>query len=119
MIKPFLLVGSLILIMALVLACGGAAEPTAVPPTAAPTDTPAPAPTATEAAMEEDEEDSAMMDDIDPALKAAAAERAGKPGAFYIGDLNQLVGPSPDEGLENWPESGGSRVSGYTWVQQS
>ena len=21
--------------------------------------------------------------------------------------------------LENWPESGGSRVSGYTWVQQS
>jgi TRAP-type C4-dicarboxylate transport system substrate-binding protein len=100
MIKPFLLVGSLILIMALVLACGGAAEPTAVPPTAAaPTDTPAPAPTATEAAMEEDEEDSAMMDDIDPALKAAAAERAGKPGAFYIGDLTQLVGPSPDEGL--------------------
>ena len=118
MIKPFLLVGSLILIMALVLACGGAAEPTAVPPTAAaPTDTPAPAPTATEAAMEE--EDSAMMDDIDPALKAAAAERAGKPGAFYISDLTQLVGPSPDEGLENWPESGGSRVSGYTWVQQS
>ena len=103
MIKAFLLVGSLVLIMALVLACGGAAEPTAAPateaPTVAPTNTPATAPTATEAAMEEDEEDSAMMADVDPALAAAAAERAGKPGAFYIGDLTQLVGPSPGEGL--------------------
>ena len=26
---------------------------------------------------------------------------------------------APDGSLENWPESGGSRVSGYTWVQQS
>jgi hypothetical protein len=37
MTKAFLLVGSLILLMTLVLACGGAAEPTAVPPTEAPT----------------------------------------------------------------------------------
>ena len=100
MIKPFLLVGTLILLMALVLACGGAAEPTTAPPTeapaTAPTNTPAPAPTPTEAATEED---STMMGDVDPALVAAAAERAGGPGAFYIGDLNQLVGPAPGEGL--------------------
>ena len=90
MIKPFLLVGTLILLMAFVLACGGAAEPTTAPPTeaptTAPTNSPAPAPTATEAAMEEEEEDSAMMGDVDPAL--VAAERANKPGAIYIGDLN-------------------------------
>ena len=48
---------------------------------------------------EEEEEDSAMMGDVDPALGAAAAERAGGPGAFYIGDLNQLAGPAPGEGL--------------------
>ena len=102
MIKPFLLVGTLILLMAFVLACGGAAEPTTAPtteaPATAPTNTPAPPPTATEAAMEE-EEDSAMTGDVDPALVAAAAERAGGPGAFYIGDLNQLVGPAPGVGL--------------------
>ena len=100
MIKPFLLVGTLILLMAFVLACGGAAEPTTAPPTeapaTAPTNTPAPAPTPTEAATEED---STMIGDVDPALVAAAAERAGGPGAFYIGDLNQLVGPAPGEGL--------------------
>ena len=100
MIKPFLLVGTLILLMAFVLACGGAAEPTTAPPTeapaTAPTNTPAPAPTPTEAATQED---STIMGDVDPALVAAAAERAGGPGAFYIGDLNQLVGPAPGEGL--------------------
>ena len=111
MARTFLLVVSLVLLMALALACGGAAEPepTAAPAAAVPTDTPAPAaptapptavPTPTEAAMEEEGADgSAMMDDMDPALVAAAAERAGKPGAFYIGDLSQLVGPSPGEGL--------------------
>ena len=75
----------------LALACGGAAEPepTAAPAAAVPTDTPAPAaptapptavPTPTEAAMEEEGADgSAMMDDMDPALVAAAAE-AGRQG---------------------------------------
>ncbi len=114
MIKPFLLVGTLILLMAFVLACGGAAEPTTAPPTeapataptntpaeapaTAPTNTPASVPTAT-AAPTEDEDDSAVTGDVDPALAAAATERAGGPGAFYIGDLNQLVGPAPAEGL--------------------
>ena len=36
---------------------------------------------------------------VDSGLAAAATERAGGPGAFYIGDLNQLVGPAPAEGL--------------------
>ena len=90
--------------MAFALACGSAAEPTAVPPTAAPTETPAatatPEPTATESAMEEDQEDSAMSD-VDPALLAAAQERAGGPGTFYLGDsdFSLLVGPAPAEGL--------------------
>ena len=102
MTKTFLLVASLILLIALAVACGGAAEPE---PTAAPAATQAPtavpatattAPTPTDAAMEED---SSMQADVDPALAAAADDRAGKPGAFYIGDLSQLVGPSPGEGL--------------------
>ena len=102
MTKTFLLVASLILLIALAVACGGAAEPE---PTAAPAATQAPtavpatattAPTPTDAAMEED---SSMQAAVDPALAAAANDRAGKPGAFYIGDLSQLVGPSPGEGL--------------------
>ncbi len=40
-----------------------------------------------------------MMGGVDPALAAAAAVRAGGPGAFYVGDLNQLVGPAPGVGL--------------------
>ena len=103
MSKLFLLVGSLVLLMALVLACGEAAEPTAVPPTAAPTAapeptaTPAPEPTAT--AMTEEEDTAAS--DVDSALMAAAEARAGGPGAFYLGDgdFSRLVGPAPAEGL--------------------
>ena len=101
MTKAVLLVGSLILLMTLILACGSAAEPTEPPPTqaptAAPTATTAPAPT--EPAMEEEEE--SAMSDVDPALLAAAEERAGGPGAFYLGDgdFSLLVGPAPAEGL--------------------
>ena len=101
MTKAVLLVGSLILLMTLILACGSAAEPTEPPPTqaptAAPTATTAPAPT--EPAIEEEEE--SAMSDVDPALLAAAEERAGGPGAFYLGDgdFSLLVGPAPAEGL--------------------
>jgi len=28
-------------------------------------------------------------------LEEAAAQRAGGPGSFYVGDLSQLVGPAP------------------------
>ena len=103
MFKPLLLGIAIVLLMAFVVACGGAAEPTSAPPASAPTEAPtntaAPEPTATVAAMEGEEEETAAMADVDPALAAAAAERAGGPGAFYIGDLNQLVGPAPAEGL--------------------
>ena len=106
MLKPLLLGSILILIMALALACGEAAtpEPTAIPPTAvptaAPTATTAPEPTATEAAMEQEEEDTSMSD-VDPTLLTVAEERAGGPGAIYLGDgdFSRLVGPAPAEGL--------------------
>ena len=101
--KTFLLVGTLILLAAFVLACGEAATPapTEAPATVAPAPTAVPtaAPTATQAAAQPTEAPAASDSDTDPALVAAAAERAGGPGAFYIGDLNQLVGPAPGEGL--------------------
>ncbi len=98
MTKPLLLAGTLLLLIALTLACGSAAEPEPTsPPAAAPTATPAPAPTATQAPTQQ--QAPAMIADVDPALAAAAAERANGPGAIYIGDLNQLVGPAPGEGL--------------------
>jgi len=77
------LLGVIILVIA---ACGGD-DPTAVPAAAAqqaPAATSAPAAQAAPAAL---------------TLTAAAAKFAGGPGAFYIGDLNQLVGPAPKEGL--------------------
>ena len=97
---PLILVLSLILIAALA-ACGEAAEPpTEAPaPTAAPTATTAPAaPTATPAqqtAMSGDEE-----------LVAYAARVAGGPGAIYVGDLNQLVGPAPEVSLGGIDDEG-------------
>ena len=109
MAKPILLGASLILLMVFIVACGSAAEPTAVPPTATtappPTEPPTAAPTPTEAAMEEEEDKdsgTAMMEGISPELKAVADELAGGPGSIYVGDLSQLVGPSPggvDEAL--------------------
>ena len=84
----------------LLVACGEAAtpEPTAVPPTeppaAAPTEVPTAAPT------EAEEEPEAMEGDYSPELLAVAAERANGPGAIFVGDLDDLVGPAPtpDEG---------------------
>ena len=105
--RKLALAGALALLMAVILACGGAAEPTEAPaPTEAPTATTAPAaPTATtapaapteaptEAMMEEPTEAAMMSGDGD--LQAAAARLAGGPGAIYVGDLNQLVGPVPE-----------------------
>ena len=107
MVKPLLMGLALILVMAFVVACGGAEEateappaptaaPTAVPPTEAPTEAPEPT-----AAMEEEPEEEAAMSDVDPALLAAAEARSGGPGAFYLGDgdFSMLVGPAPAEGL--------------------
>ena len=91
-----LLMFSLLLALGLA-ACGESATP--VPPTAttAPTATAAPEPTAvpTEAptAMAE-EPTEAMMSEEDPLMEYAAM-MAGGPGAIYVGDINQLVGPAP------------------------
>ena len=106
--SPLYLALALILLLAVLTACGEAAAPAeeeaptaTTAPTVAPTATQAPqqAPTDTPeptAMMEEEEEDTsdAMMSDVDPALQAYADEHAGGPGAIYVGDINQLVGPA-------------------------
>ena len=85
------LLASLMLLAGLT-ACGEAA--TSVPPTEAPTATTAPSPTEapTEAMMEEPTE--AMMT-ADDALAQYAADNAGGPGAIFVGDIDQMVGPAP------------------------
>ena len=93
---PLLLILSMTILLVLV-ACGSAAEPpTQAPaPTAAPTATTAPTqPPAQATAMPED---SSMA--ADEGLASYAAGVAGGPGAIYVGDLNQLVGPAPEPSL--------------------
>ena len=104
--REFLLMSLASLLLMSILACGGAAEaPTDAPaPTAVPTVAPTTAPptqalpTATQAAMEE--EPTAMAPSgsgVSAKLQAYADEHAGGPGAIYIGDINQLVGPAATE----------------------
>ncbi len=101
---PLILVLSLSLIFALI-ACGGAEEPIAdeEQATAVPTSPPAPtaAPTQAPTAMAEEpeEEESGMMMEVSEDLAAYAASVAGGPGAIYVGDLSQLVGPAPEVSL--------------------
>ena len=99
---------AIVLMMALLVACGESATPvppTSTPaPTAAPTEVPTAAPTEAPTAMMEEEPTEAMMEEdgdammweVSDELKAYAAEHAGGPGAIYIGDGNfdALVGPS-------------------------
>ena len=100
--RPLFLALALILMLAVFAACGEAATPEEEAPAATqpPTATTPPEPTATteptEAMMEEEEEDTspAADSDVDPALLAYANEFANKPGAIYVGDINQLVGPA-------------------------
>ena len=98
--KPLFFGLVLILLMGVLAACGEAAAPTATPappPTAAPTATPVP-PTATTAPVamtqEETKAPAAPTSDVDPELQAYADANAGGPGAIYVGDINQLVGPA-------------------------
>ena len=96
MIHPRLPIAILLMFSMLLLAglaaCGEAATP--VPPTAAPTATPAPAaPTPTTAAQPT--EPPTAMTTGDDALMMYAADNANGPGAIYVGDINQLVGPAP------------------------
>ncbi len=98
---PFLslLMASVLLLVGLA-ACGESATP--VPPTQAPTATPVPEPT--QAMVEEpteaptmamaEEPTEAMMSEEDPLMKYAM-DHAGGPGAIYVGDINQMVGPAP------------------------
>ena len=91
--QKFLLMGLVAILLITIAACGGAAEspptattaPTAAPPTQPP-------PTATSAAMTDGSRASAS-------LQAYADEHAGGPGAIFVGDLAQLVGPAPDPAL--------------------
>ena len=95
---------AIVLMVALLVACGESATPvppTSTPePTAVPTEPPTEAPTEAmeeePTAMMEEEGDGMMMWEVSDELKAYAAEHAGGPGAIYIGDGNlaALVGPS-------------------------
>ena len=84
------------IVSVMLLACGEAATPvptaTTVPTEPPPTVAPTAVPTEVEEATEEPE---AMESEYNEAVLAAAAERANGPGAFYVGDLNDLVGPAP------------------------
>ena len=97
---PMGLILSLLLALGLA-ACGSADEPdpTATPaPTAAPTAmaaTATPAPTAMAMEATATPAPPAAMTG-DAALMAYAAEVANGPGAIYVGDINQLVGPAPN-----------------------
>ena len=97
-IAALLMAGLMVLALAAA-ACGEAATP--VPPTVAPTATTAAAvPTATTAAQPTEpptamaQPTEAMMTG-DDALMQYAADHANGPGAIYVGDIGQLVGPVP------------------------
>ena len=118
--RALVLALALILLLAIFAACGQAAQPdeedsdattsqatqptaTTAPVQAAPTEAPAqqqPTDTPVPTAMmeEEEEEDTSAASDADAALMSYASANAGGPGAIYVGDINQLVGPAPSEG---------------------
>ena len=90
---PLLLVLSMVLILALA-ACGEAAEP----PTEAPAPTATTAPTQAMAEPTSTPAERTVMPAAEE-LVDYAAQVAGGPGAIYVGDLNQLVGPATTEDL--------------------
>ena len=123
---PLILILSTLLVLALA-ACGGAAEsPTeALAPTQAPAPTAAPTPTTAPAqATEAPTEAPAMSGDAD--LAAYAAKVAGGPGAIYVGDLSQLVGPAPEPSLGGIDEDGNpdgsvplESLERHIWIYES
>ena len=94
LMQKYLAIFLLGIVSILLLACGEAA--TSVPPTATtePTAVPTEPPTEVEAATDEPE---AMETDYSDAVIAAAAKYANSPGAIFVGDLDDLVGPAPTE----------------------
>ena len=123
---PLILILSTLLVLALA-ACGGAAEsPTEAPaPTQAPAPTAAPTPTTAPAqATETPTEAPAMSGDAD--LAAYAAKVASGPGAIYVGDLSQLVGPAPEPSLGGIDEDGNpdgsvplESLERHIWIYES
>ena len=104
--QKFLLLGLTVILLITIAACGGAAEAPTAPPTPTPTPTAAPPtqppPTAIPTTIKE-AEPTAMApsgNGVSAKLQAYADEHAGRPGAIYVGDINQLVGPAatPDQG---------------------
>ena len=114
--RKYLLIGLLCIVSLLIIGCGTAApdEETEDAPATAPVATEAPTAAATEAPAATDEpeqeqtteqeeqqgnqptEEAAMAEDeYSPELLAIAAERANGPGAIFVGDINDLVGPAP------------------------
>ncbi len=83
-------------------AATAATQPTAVPPATAPEPTPtagpAPEEAAATAAPAPQPTDPPAMSESDK-LAVYAAEHANGPGAIFVGDPTQLIGPPPHEGL--------------------
>ncbi|MXZ91343.1 MAG: hypothetical protein F4W95_11835 [Chloroflexi bacterium] len=95
-----------------------APEPTAMAPqptAVAPAPTVAPAePTATAQPIAPTPEPTPAMSvaERQAALAGYAAEYAGRPGAIFVGDISQLMGPPPHESLMfDFPESAYTQVS--------
>ena len=100
----FSLIGLLILVLA---ASGGDDESTAADQTSTTGQTPTSGQTTTSGQTSTSGQTttsttggtSAQSSSMEISLAAAAAKMAGGPGSFYIGDLSQLVGAAPAEGL--------------------
>ena len=106
--RKYLFMALLGIVGMLALACGESATPVpptvTTAPTAAPTQPPTQAPaTAAPTQAAATEAPAQAEGDYSPELLAIQAERANGPGAFYVGDLNDLVGPAPtpEEGDAN------------------
>jgi TRAP-type C4-dicarboxylate transport system substrate-binding protein len=114
--RKFWITGVAILLLVLLSACGGAeespsegtaaTEAPAAAPTSAPASTSTPAPVTeaaeateepTQAAAAAEEQPEKPETSVSAKLQTYADEHAGKPGAVYVGDVNQLVGPAATE----------------------
>ena len=86
------------------------AAPAATPQSAVPTERPTPAPEPTEPPQPTAAPAGPSPEE---ALAAYAAENANGPGAIFVGDPTQLIGPPPHEGLMfDFPEDRFTQMSG-------
>ena len=96
--RKYLLLGIIGVLFLVIAACGGD-DPTAVPAAASSGQAPQAATSAPAARTQTQTQTQSQPSPKVITLAAAAAKLAGGPGSFYIGDLSQLVGPAPAEGL--------------------